>query len=89
MLRALVLVAVEHNSVLATARSLPPRWASAADSVSTTWPRHGRLSGMPGIYLRDRESYIATTGEAYESESVLQALIAQHYSLAKILANRS
>jgi hypothetical protein len=33
---------------------------------------------MPGIYLRDRDSYIAMTGEAYESESVLQALIAQH-----------
>jgi hypothetical protein len=33
---------------------------------------------MPGIYLRHGDSYIAMTGQAYESESVLQALIAQH-----------
>ena len=33
---------------------------------------------MPGIYLRHGESYISLTGQAYESESVLQALIAQH-----------
>jgi hypothetical protein len=33
---------------------------------------------MPGIYLRHGDSYIAMTGKAYESEGVLQALIAQH-----------
>jgi hypothetical protein len=33
---------------------------------------------VPGIYLKDGDSYVAMTREAYESESVLQALIAQH-----------
>ena len=33
---------------------------------------------MPGIYLRHGDSYISLIGQAYESESVLQALIAQH-----------
>ena len=33
---------------------------------------------MPGIYLKDGDRYVPMTREAYESEGVLQALIAQH-----------
>lgn len=33
---------------------------------------------MPGIYLRHGDSYTAMTGQSYESEGVLQDLIAQH-----------
>jgi hypothetical protein len=33
---------------------------------------------MPGIYLKDGDSYVPMTREAHESEDVLQALIAQH-----------
>ena len=33
---------------------------------------------MPGIYLRFSDTYVPMTEQAYESESVLQALIAQH-----------
>ena len=36
---------------------------------------------MPGIYLRHGDSYVAMTETAYDQESVLQALIAQHSEL--------
>lgn len=56
----------------------------SGDVVLPGLENHERLLPMPGIYLKHGSTYVSMTETPYDSEDVLQALIAQH---AEILAD--
>lgn len=59
-------------------RSVPPSREGGAAATWHTAAARNRLMSVPGIYLKHGDAYVSMTETPYDSEGVLQALIAQH-----------